>query len=244
MPSYQGFGTVTTTSRFIEHEKTVAKEKQKEAVGDAVIDGGSIKWKYFPRFHDKSDQEIEKMTLKDYEKHEDERNERNAWRVANEKALCIDDAPVLSDYIRAFVTEKDMEALFFNRSQLRDFIKAPDNSKSNVPGYNYFVKISDYISDHYDIGELYMEFIKDACIVKKGRKCVSCGIGWLGSVMDTGFRTLSQISRPPDIKVFLNLLYVWMESLDQWTTICQGRKLKNISQKESWQQQKRKMNCL
>ena len=30
-----------------------------------------------------------------------------------------------------------------------------------------------------------MEFIKNACILKKGRKCVSCGNGWLGSVMDT-----------------------------------------------------------
>ena len=50
---------------------------------------------------------------------------------------------------------------------------------------NYVVKICDYISYHYDIGELYMEFIKDACIVKKGRKRVSCGNGWLGSVMDT-----------------------------------------------------------
>ena len=50
---------------------------------------------------------------------------------------------------------------------------------------------------------------------------------------------LSQISRHPDIKLFLNLLHVWMENLDQWTTICQGRKL-IISQK----QQKRQLNFL
>ena len=79
-----------------------------------------------------------------------------------------------------------------------------------------------------------MEFIKDASIVKKGRKCISCGNGWLGSVMDT------RIPCPfPDIKtsrdkVFLNLLHVWMEGLNQWTTVCQGHKLKNISQMESW----------
>ena len=85
-----------------------------------------------------------------------------------------------------------MEAFFFNKSQLHDFIKAPDNSKSNVPAYNYFVKICDYISYHYDIGELYMEFIKDACI-KKVR--FQCGNGWLGSAMDT------RIPHPfPDIK--------------------------------------------
>ena len=33
-------------------------------------------------------------------------------------ALHIDDAPVLSDYIRAFVTEREEEAFFFNKTQL------------------------------------------------------------------------------------------------------------------------------
>ena len=28
------------------------------AVRDAIINGGSIKWEYFPIFHDKSDEEI------------------------------------------------------------------------------------------------------------------------------------------------------------------------------------------
>ena len=121
-------------------------ERTNAAVGDAVIDGRSIKWEYFPRFHDKSDEEIEKMTLKDYEKHEDERIERNAWRVVNEIALRIDDALVLSDYIyKVFVTEKDMDAFFFNRSRLLYFIKAPNNSKRSLPCYNYFVKICDFL---------------------------------------------------------------------------------------------------
>ena len=33
-------------------------ERTNSAVRDAIINGGSIKWKYFPRFHDKSDEEI------------------------------------------------------------------------------------------------------------------------------------------------------------------------------------------
>ena len=39
--------------------------------------------------------------------------ERNAWSVAHYIALRTDDAPVLSDYIRAFVTEREEEAFFF-----------------------------------------------------------------------------------------------------------------------------------
>ena len=38
-------------------------ERTNSAVEDAIIDGGSIKWEYFPRFHDKSDEEIYKMTV-------------------------------------------------------------------------------------------------------------------------------------------------------------------------------------
>ena len=39
--------------------------------------------------------------------------ERNAWGVAHDIALRIDDAPVLADYTRAFVTEREEEAFFF-----------------------------------------------------------------------------------------------------------------------------------
>ena len=38
-------------------------ERTNSAVGDADIDGGSIKREYFYRFYDKSDEEIEKMTM-------------------------------------------------------------------------------------------------------------------------------------------------------------------------------------
>ena len=33
-------------------------ERTNSAVRDAIINGSSIKWEYFPRFHDKSDEEI------------------------------------------------------------------------------------------------------------------------------------------------------------------------------------------
>ena len=43
---------------------------------------------------------------------------RNAWRVDHDIALRIEDAPVLSDYIRAFVTEREEAFFFFNSTQL------------------------------------------------------------------------------------------------------------------------------
>ena len=106
--------------------------------------------------------------------------ERNAWRVAHDIALCIDDAPVLSDYIRPFVTEREEEAFFFFQQDPdnHDYMKASESSKKHVPGYNYFAKICGYINDHYDARELYMEFVKGTCKVKKKQQCTSCENGW------------------------------------------------------------------
>ena len=44
--------------------------------------------------------------------------ERNAWRVAHDIAMRIDDAPVVRLHVRAFVTARDEGAFFFNRTQL------------------------------------------------------------------------------------------------------------------------------
>ena len=60
--------------------------------------------------------------------------ERNAWRVAHDIALRIDDAPVLSDYIRAFVTEREEEAFFFQQDPANhDYMKASESSKQTCP---------------------------------------------------------------------------------------------------------------
>ena len=50
---------------------------------------------------------------------------------------------LLSDYIRAFVTEREGEAFFFFQQDPanHDYIKASESSKINVSGYNYFAKI-------------------------------------------------------------------------------------------------------
>ena len=109
--------------------------------------------------------------------------ERNAWRVAHDIALRIDDAPVLSDYI--FIKDicnREGGGGFFIFQQdpdNHDYMKASESSKKHVPGYNYFAKIYGYINDHYDAGELYMEFVKGTCKVKKKQQCTSCENGWL-----------------------------------------------------------------
>ena len=42
------------------HESSGQQEAERtnSVVGDVIINGGSIKWEYFPRFDDKSDEQI------------------------------------------------------------------------------------------------------------------------------------------------------------------------------------------
>ena len=58
-------------------------------------------------------------------------------------------------------------------------MKASESLKNNVPGYDYFAKICGYINDHSYAGEIYMEFVKDTCEIKKEQQCTSCENGWL-----------------------------------------------------------------
>jgi hypothetical protein len=53
------------------------------------------------------------MSLQDYEIHEAQRMEKNAWRVANQLAERIDGAPVLSEFIHGCVSEKNRRFILF-----------------------------------------------------------------------------------------------------------------------------------
>ena len=93
--------------------------------------------------------------------------ERNAWRVAHDIALLIDDAPVLSDYIRAFLIEWRRRPFFFITGPSFMITWRHLKVQKNVFKYIYFAKICYYINDHYDVGELFMGFVKVTCKVKK-----------------------------------------------------------------------------
>lgn len=82
------------------------------AIGDSVVDGATLDWEHYKRFQDVSEDSIANLTLQDYEKYEEQRMEKNAWRVASQLAERIDGAPFLSDYIHASVSERAEDFLF------------------------------------------------------------------------------------------------------------------------------------
>ena len=69
-------------------------------VGDAIVDGGTIKWETHKQFEGLTDDEISALSLQDYEQLEAERMQKNAWRVTDQLVMRLDDAPVHSEFIR------------------------------------------------------------------------------------------------------------------------------------------------
>ena len=84
-----------------------------------------------------------------------------------------------------------------------NYISAKAQKKqSSLPGYHYFKKIENFMNDHCDIGDLYMEFVAQKCIKTTGTICNSCMK--LEKVEETG-----PVPRPmPDYSVAPNMHYM------------------------------------
>lgn len=81
-------------------------ERTNSAIGDAVVDGSTIDWEVEKRFEGMTSEEIESMSLQEYDACENARMERNAWAVTAEVQRRVDDAPVLSEYITAYTSQR------------------------------------------------------------------------------------------------------------------------------------------
>ena len=151
-------------------------ERTNSAIGDSVVDGAMINWEHHKRFEGLTEHEIASVSLTEYEKIE-ERMEKNAWRVAEEVASRIDDAPVHSEYIKCFVANKCDDGLFFNKEYLKEYFSRSGDGRMTVPGVTYMEKIVTFQDTHYKTGELYMEYRdKQPC-----SHCASCQ--WVGPAM-------------------------------------------------------------
>ena len=128
-----------------------------------------------------SAEDIEKMDIKEFEEYESNRMENNAWAVAEELQRRLDDATILGEYIKAFLTEKSNEGFFFNRDYLTRYMEASETKRKDLPGHAYFKLIWDFYSAHYNTGELFMEYPKKYCLNKKGKLCDFCSKhDWVG----------------------------------------------------------------
>lgn len=68
-------------------------ERTNACIGDAMVDGGTLHWEKYKPLEGMSEEEIKKMSIEDIEDNERQCNERNAWYVAEQLAMRIDDEP-------------------------------------------------------------------------------------------------------------------------------------------------------
>ena len=68
-------------------------------------------------------EEVQSLSVKDFQEYEKKRMENNAWEVANEVKARIHDASVLSEYTTANLTMKKEDQFFFNEANILAFSK-------------------------------------------------------------------------------------------------------------------------
>ena len=72
---------MTIAFEFTPPERTLLTTKLKEL---NIVDGSTIQWEQYKEFDGLSDEEISTLLLKEYEEHERQRMEKNAWHCAGE----------------------------------------------------------------------------------------------------------------------------------------------------------------
>ncbi|CAB3990802.1 Transient receptor potential cation channel subfamily A member 1 [Paramuricea clavata] len=129
-------------------------ERTNSALGDAIADGGTIEWEYYEQFHDLTDEQVQNLSLKEYTEHEEARMKKNAWKVAVNVKIRLDDAPVLKEFVKAHLTKPEDKQYFFNKDNLKQYLNAQSEEKTSVPGHGYMETGKEFYDMHYQTGEL------------------------------------------------------------------------------------------
>lgn len=150
-------------------------ERSNACIGDALVDGGSLQWKFYDALGGLTQEEIKSLSLDDIKKREELAMEKNAWTVAKNVAERISDEPgPAGDYMQSYVTPCKDRHFFFNTEHLRQFLSTPDSKRKTIPGNAYFTKLDTFMKEHVQVGELYLEYLKGDCENTKKTLCEFC----------------------------------------------------------------------
>jgi hypothetical protein len=146
-------------------------ERTNASIGEALVDGTALKWKYYTPFDGLTSEEIDHLSSNELKEKENLCMEKNAWRVAYEVAAMIDDEPgPAGDFIKCYVTQQEKNQFFFNQRYLMKYAAVKTEAKKEqVPGCNYFKKIYTFIDSHCLLGEMFLEYLKGSCKDANGK---------------------------------------------------------------------------
>ena len=115
-------------------------ERTNSAIADSIVDGGTLPWENEKRFEGMSEEDIEEMSSEQLELYEKNRMERNAWYVTTDLTKRIDDAPVLSEYIRAYTSQQKEDLFHFHDREPSVILwnsMSSEKNKNEIPGSCY-----------------------------------------------------------------------------------------------------------
>ena len=116
-------------------------ERSNACVGEALVDGGAMQWKFHDALDGLTQDEIAALSCDDIKKRDELAMEQNAWTVAQNVAERINHEPgPAGDYMQSFLTPHKNAQFFFNTEQLHQFVSAPDSKKKDIPGSAYLRK--------------------------------------------------------------------------------------------------------
>ena len=88
-----------------------------------------------------------------------------------------------------FTSEPLEEQFYWDTKYLTEYLAASKSNRQKLPGHSYYSKVEKFIEQHFEIGELYMEYVKCACQAS-GEKCKYCTEHpWIGP-------EISRVPRP------------------------------------------------
>ena len=72
-------------------------ERTNASIADSLVDGGTMKWNYYDDYDGLTDEKVKEMSISELDMHIETNMEKNAWAVAKQVQLRIDDekGPVL-----------------------------------------------------------------------------------------------------------------------------------------------------
>lgn len=179
-------------------------ERSNACIGEALVDGGALKWKYHEALDNLTKEEIEELSLDDIKEREEEAMKRNAWQVAKDVVERIQHEPgAAGDFMQSFLTPQRDLHFFFNTEQLRQFVSSSESKQKHIPGFAYFNKISMFLKQHMQVGELYLEYLKGECQQTSGVTCDFC------TEFPPSVEALEPVPRPmPDNEALPKLCYL------------------------------------
>jgi hypothetical protein len=91
-------------------------------------------------------EEIEALSLQEYEQMEEERMKKNAWKAAAVLAEWVDGEPAPSGFLTCSVTPNKREQFLWDKSYLENYItNKSESGRLKTPGHGYYGKLERFI---------------------------------------------------------------------------------------------------